>query len=87
MKVTRLKEPKLFISQLENYLECYGIKLNDAINDVCRKYDLGGSCKSWFDGSIQWIRRDGVQQWYNSLTDEDYLNLLIDSERERENVS
>ena len=38
--------------------------VNNTINEICDEYGLNGTCRSWFDGCSQYIRKDGVIQWY-----------------------
>jgi hypothetical protein len=49
--------------------------LNDLVNDICDKLNCGGSLKSYFDGELTWIRRDGKKQWKSGLTQDDIQKL------------
>ncbi len=141
MKVTKLNQPELFITKMQDILNAYGIELwdisyptkssvkfrasrtfnkpycgggmkygqpipnpygfingnikqakhlhweewaviNDTLNRVCDAYDLGGSCKSWFDAAPQWVRRNGVQLWQSDLTCNERLNMQFEYQKQ-----
>ena len=61
--------------------------VNDLINDICDKYDLGGSLKSWFDGELQWVRRNGVQQWWSNLKEYEIDELRLEAQKHTSKAS
>ena len=54
--------------------------INDLINDICNRYDLKGTFKSYFDGDYQFVRKNGIRTWISEITDDQIDNMLLEAQ-------